>query len=144
MMHLTAATPSPRFRWGRMKLTGCCTAAPCRCRCHTQYRVVRPARLVFRSARANLLEFAAAAFHYSVIGPVGAARRAAGFSLNAYRLSVVCGAVARTAVAQGNDGWRFKPGHASSGSEPAAGTFDAKDFGNGSLMIAKARYLKVS
>jgi hypothetical protein len=110
MMHLTAATPCPRRRPSGIQPTAHRSPASCRRRSRTQYRALRSAHLVFRSADANLLEFAAAAFHYSVIGLVGVARRAAGSSLHGHRLPATHGAVAPGAVAQGNDGWCPKPG----------------------------------
>jgi hypothetical protein len=141
MMHPTAAMPLPLP--GGAQRTGR-TALACRLGGRTQYVFLRPAPSVFRSPRANLLEFAGAGFHYSVIGRVDVARRAAGSSWNAYRLPVVCGAVTPGAVAQGNDGRCLKPKHASSGCEPATGHFDAKGFRNARSMTVAGLDAKVS
>jgi hypothetical protein len=110
MMHLTAAAPCPRRKPIGRSATARRVSASCRFGSCTQYRPLQPARLVFRSADANLLEFAATAFHYSVIGSVGAARRVTGASLYGYRLSATRGAVSPRAVAQGNDERRLNPG----------------------------------
>jgi hypothetical protein len=103
MMHLTATAPLPRTTPCGTDRYDPRTRASCsRERC-PQYAADRRTGSVFRSAGANFLEFAGAAFHYSVIGRDAAARLAASLSVPAARLPSGFMSAAPGADAQGND-----------------------------------------
>ena len=125
---LTADAPRPHLWFGGMDRDCRRIVASCSRTRDAQYLALRSVGPFFRSAGANLLEFARIGFHYSVIGCVEAAKPDAGFFSIAHRLPASRAGNGARCFRTGTWWMVPQPKHASSKSEPATGRSMQKTF----------------